>query len=129
MTIHTKNGFDPETFKRAYETWDLPALLAYYAEDVELTMITAENPPGSPLVHRGKQAVQQIVEHGRAAGVAVTVERLVVGEAGAAATFHCRFPGGQAVVANAIFDLVDGRIVREHEVLAGGIANEVIARS
>ena len=37
----------------------------------------------------------------------------------AAATITCEFPGGRTVVANAIFEVEDGRVVVERDVLAG----------
>jgi hypothetical protein len=37
----------------------------------------------------------------------------------AAATVTCEFPGGRKVVANGIFELESGRIVRERQVLSG----------
>lgn len=43
----TATKFDVEAFKRAYEQWDLEALLDLYAEDVELVQIDRDNPPSS----------------------------------------------------------------------------------
>jgi len=120
MTIQTRREFDPGAFKRAYETWDLPAILAQYAPDAELIQITADNPPSNPRVQRGHDTFRQMFEHGKAAGVTVTVEALMVGDGHAAGTFTCTFPDGRAVTANAIFDLADGLVVRDHEVLVGG---------
>ena len=54
-------------------------------------------------------------EHCAAAGVKATVENVVAGEDRAAATVTCEFPGGRKVVANGIFELEDGRIVRERK--------------
>ena len=58
-------------------------------------------------------------EHCAAAGVRATVENGVAGEDRAAATVTCEFPGGRKVVANAIFEIERGRIVRELDVLSG----------
>jgi hypothetical protein len=58
-------------------------------------------------------------EHCAAAGVKATVENAVAAEDRAAATVTCEFPGGRKVVANAILELRDGRIVRERDVQAG----------
>ena len=58
-------------------------------------------------------------EHCAAAGVKATVENTVLDEHRAAATVTCEFPGGRMVVANGIFELRDGRIVRERQVLSG----------
>ena len=48
-----------------------------------------------------------------------TVENTVAGEERAAATITCMFPGGRKVLANAILEVEDGRIVRELDVLSG----------
>ena len=58
-------------------------------------------------------------EHCASAGVKATVENEFAGEHRAAATVTCEFPGGRKVVANGIFELDDGRIVRERQVLSG----------
>ena len=58
-------------------------------------------------------------EHCAAAGVKASVENPVAGGQRAAATVTCEFPGGRKVLANGIFDIHDGRIVREYQVLAG----------
>jgi hypothetical protein len=47
------------------------------------------------------------------------VENAFAAEDRAAATVTCEFPGGRRVLANAVLELRDGRIVRERDVLAG----------
>jgi ketosteroid isomerase-like protein len=119
MTVKTSTSFDLEAFRRAYEQWDVEALLALYADDVELIQVDRDNPPGSPRVRHGKEVFKGMFEHCAAAGVKATVENAVAGEDRAAATVNCEFPGGRRVVANAVLELDDGRIVREHDVAAG----------
>ena len=58
-------------------------------------------------------------EHCAAAGVKATVENAIAGDDRTAATITCEFPGGRKVVANGIFELESGRIVRERQVLSG----------
>jgi ketosteroid isomerase-like protein len=119
MTVKTSTSFDLEAFRRAYEQWDVEALLALYADDVELIQVDRDNPPGSPRVRHGKEVFKGMFEHCAAAGVKATVENAVAGEDRAAATVTCEFPGGRRVVANALLELDDGRIIREHDVAAG----------
>ena len=78
-----------------------------------------DNPPSAPRVRRGKDTFRGMLEHCAAAGVKATVEHGVSGEERAAATVTCEFPGGRKVVANAIFELRNGRIVCERDVLSG----------
>jgi ketosteroid isomerase-like protein len=119
MTVKTTKSFDPEVLKRGFEEWDVDALLALYADDVELIQIDRDNPPSSPRVHHGKEVFKGMFEHCAAAGVKATVENIVVAEDRAAATVTCEFPGGRTVVANAIFEIEEGRIVRERDVASG----------
>ena len=119
MTVKTSTSFDLEALRRGYEEWDVDALLGLYDDDVELIQIDRDNPPSAPRVRRGKDMFKGMFEHCAAAGVRATVDDGVVGEDRAAATITCEFPGGRRVLANAILELEDGRIVRERDVLAG----------
>ena len=119
MTVKASTSLDLEAFRRGYEEWDIEALLALYADEVELIQIDRDNPPSSPRVRRGKEVLKGMFEHCAAAGVEATVENAVAGEDRAAATVTCEFPGGRKIVANAILELRDGRIVRERDVVAG----------
>jgi ketosteroid isomerase-like protein len=119
MTVESVTRFDLDAFKRAYEGWDIEALLDLYADEVELIQIDRDNPPSSPRVRSGKDGLKGMFEHCAAAGVKATVENAVAGQDRVAATVTCEFPGGRKVVANAILELRDGRIVRERDVVAG----------
>jgi ketosteroid isomerase-like protein len=119
MTVQTTTTFDIGVFARAYETWDHQTLLGLYADDVELVQIDRDNPPSAPKVRHGKEVLAGMFQHCAAAGVRASVERAVAGDGRAAATITCEFPGGRKVVANGIFEIRDGLIVREHDVLSG----------
>ena len=119
MTVETHTSFDLEAFKQAYEEWDQEALLAHYADDVELIQIDRDNPPSAPRVRHGKDVLAGMFAHCAAAGVTVTVENTVGDDERAAASVTCEFPGGRKVLANTIFEIDGGRIVREREVIAG----------
>jgi ketosteroid isomerase-like protein len=119
MAVGTNISFDLEAFRRGYEEWDIDALLALYADEVELIQLDRDNPPSAPRVRHGREMFRGMFEHCAGAGVKATVENAVAGEHRAAATVTCEFPGGRKVVANGIFELEDGRIVRERQVLSG----------
>ena len=123
MAVETHTSFDLDAFKRAYEQWDLETLLQYYADDVELIQVDRDNPPSAPRVRHGKDVLAGMFEHCAAAGVSASVEHAVADEDRAAATVTCAFPGGRKVLANTIFEIADGRIVREREVIAGDPKN------
>jgi hypothetical protein len=119
MTVKASTSFDLEAFRRGYEEWEIETLLALYVDEVELIQIDRENPPSASRVRHGKEVFKGMFEHCAAAGVKATVENAVAGEDRAAATVTCEFPGGRKVVANAMLELREGRIVRERNVLAG----------
>ena len=119
MTVKPSTTLDLEALRRGYEQWDVEALLALYADEVELIQIDRDNPPSSPRLRHGKEVFRGMFEHCAAAGVKTTVENAVAGEDRAAATVTCEFPGGRKVIANAILEIADGRIVRERDVAAG----------
>ena len=119
MTVHTTTAFDIEAFKRGFEEWDIEALLGLYSDDVEVEQIDRENPPCAPRLRQGKEVLRGMFEHCAAAGVKATVENTVADEHRAAATVTCEFPGGRRVVANGIFEIENGRIVRERDVVSG----------
>jgi len=119
MTVESTVTFDIEEYRRAYEEWDIEALLACYADDVELVQIDREHPPSAPRVRHGKDLFRGMFEHCAAAGAKATVENTVPGQERAAATVTCQFPNGRKVLANAVVELRDGRIVRERDVTAG----------
>ena len=119
MTVKTTVSFDVATFKRAYEEWDIEALLALYADEVELIQIDRDNPPSAPRTRHGSDVLRGMLEHCAGAGVVATVENTLADGRRAAATITCAFPGGRRVLANAILELEDGRIVRELDVLSG----------
>ena len=119
MLVKTSTSFDLEAFRRGYEEWDIDALLALYAEEVELIQIDRDNPPSAPRVRCGKEMFKGMFEHSAAAGVSASVQNAFTAGHRAAATVTREFPGGRKVVANGIFELENGRIVRERQVLSG----------
>src|SRR5439155_22956848 len=80
MTVKSATRFDLDAFKRAYEEWDIEALLGLYADDVELVQIDRDNPPSSPRVRHGKELFKGMFEHCAAAGVNATVENTTPGK-------------------------------------------------
>jgi ketosteroid isomerase-like protein len=53
MPVTTSTSFDIDALKRGYEEWDIDALLALYADDVELIQIDRDNPaPRAPAAAR-----------------------------------------------------------------------------
>jgi SnoaL-like domain len=95
MTVETSTSFDIATFKRAYESWDIDAVLELYADELELIQIDRDNPPSAPRTRQGRDVLKGMLEHCAAAGVVVTVDNTLAGEDRAAVTITCEFPGGR----------------------------------
>ena len=53
MTVDATASFSVTSFKRAYEEWDIKALLALYADELELIQIDRDNPPSAPRTRHG----------------------------------------------------------------------------
>ena len=93
MLVKTSRSFDLEAFRRGYEEWDIDALLALYADEVELIQVDRDNPPSAPRVRHGKEMFKGMFEHCAAAGVKATVENGVAGEHSRRRHRHLRVPG------------------------------------
>ena len=119
MTAKTTTAFDIEAFGRAYEEWDIEALLGLYADDVELVQIDRDNPPSAPRVRHGKDVLKGMFEHCAAAGVKATVENTVAATTAPRRPSRASSRAAARSLANGIFDLEDGRIVRERDVVSG----------
>lgn len=119
MTVQIR--FDVEAFQRGFEQWDIAALLDLYADDVELIQLDRDHPPSAPRVRHGRQILEGMFRHCANAGVKATVEHAVCDEQRGAATVTCEFPGGRRVVSNAILELRDGRVVRQHDIAIGDL--------
>ncbi len=63
MTVEPSTTLDLEALRRGYEEWDVEALLALYADDVELIQIDRDNPPSSPRLRHGKEVFRGMFEH------------------------------------------------------------------
>ena len=119
MTAQTTSALDMALYKSAYESWDIETLLDFYDDQVELTMLSGNNPPSSPRVQRGKEVFRGMFEHCRDAGATVSVDNGITDGDRAAVTVTCVFPGDRRVVANTNLEVHEGRIVREHEIVVG----------
>ena len=118
MTAAAKTEFDIAALARAFESLDVEKVLEFYSEDLEQIEMDDATPPKAPRTRSGKEFVGNVIESCAKNGVKLHMENLVVGEDRAACTITCEFPDGRRVVSNTIFDLRDGRIVRQFDVQA-----------
>jgi ketosteroid isomerase-like protein len=111
-------SFDFAAFKRAFEAKDFAAWIACYAEDAEWTEYRGHNPPRSPNVMRGREAIARFLEGVCAAPITIRLEDEVVGGDRAAFRVWVTLADGRRIVEHVIVHAADGRITRQIDVEA-----------
>ena len=107
--------FNIEGLMQAFEAGDADRVLEFYATDFEHIEIDAEAPPASPR-RTGADYIRGAIEGAAQAGIRFRLENLVVGGDRAACTITCEFPDGRRLVSNTIYDIRDGKVVRQLDV-------------
>jgi len=110
-------GVDFEALRHAIEHCDLVAMLIFYAEDAQLSIVNADGPENPPFELCGKA---EIAKHLRATFGQETshrVEREVVGEDRVAFREACEYPDGGRVVIETMLEVRDGKIMRQVDVV------------
>ena len=115
MSAMAQAQFDIEALKRAFEAREAGKVLEFYSSDLEHIEIDAGAPPNSPR-KSGTEYIGNAIEGAAQAGITLHMENPVVGENRAACTITCEFPDGRRLVSNTIYDLRDGKIVRQLDV-------------
>src|SRR5579859_4947525 len=105
--------FDSAALRRGIEERDTQTLLGLYADDAEMRITDRNDQPSAPRVLNGRAAIGAYLADACGRDMTHTVERLVVGDDGAAFTQACRYPDGTRVLCSAVLDLRDGQIVRQ----------------
>jgi hypothetical protein len=111
MTITDTTQLD--TLTRAIEARDADAIAALYTEGATVTLLDRDNPPSSPRVMSGREAVRAYFRDVCGRNIEHEVRDGVIDEHGVAFTQHCRYPDGGRVVCSAVGVLEDGLIVRQ----------------
>jgi hypothetical protein len=112
MTTATST-IDIQALTRAIESRDADGVLAWYADDAELTLLDRDHPPAAPMVFGGRGPIGDYyrdvcgrnMEH-RVRDAVATADRL-------AYTQHCRYPDGTEVVCVTVATVRDGRIGKQ----------------
>ena len=108
----TSQSFDAEALRRSIEERDAAKLLSLYAEDAELHVVDSHDQPSHPKIIRGRAAIGEYYADLCGRDMTHRIERLVVGETGAAFVQACRYPSGARVMCAAVLDLSGGLITR-----------------
>jgi ketosteroid isomerase-like protein len=109
----TTTTLDLDAIRRGQEEHDLEALLSTYADDAEVLVVDATNPPSRPRTLRGQGEVRTFWADVLGRGLTHTVERLFATTEEGACRVLCVYPDGTRVLCSSICDLDDGKIVRE----------------
>jgi len=115
MSAEAHSQFDMEAFKSAFEANEVDKVLAFYSSELEHVEIDAGAPPGSPRTS-DREHIGNALSGAAQAGIKLRLENPVVGGDRAAGTITCEFPDGRRLVSNTIYDLRDGKIVRQFDV-------------
>jgi SnoaL-like domain len=108
----TSRAFDAEALRRSIEERDAATLLSLYAEDAELQVVDSHDQPSHPKIIRGRAAIGEYYADVCGRDMTHRIERLVVGDTGAAFVQVCHYPSGARVMCAAVLDLKDGLITR-----------------
>jgi hypothetical protein len=110
--------FNAEALRRGIEERDVSTLLGLYAPDAELQVVDQNDQPSKPKIICGRQEIGEYLADVCGRDMTHTVERLVVGDTGAAFIQACQYPSGERVLCMAVLDLHDGLIIRQSGVQA-----------
>jgi len=115
---NTADGLDFEALRESIERCDLDLMLAFYAEDAELSIVNAGTPQSLPFELRGKA---EIAKHLRATFGQETSHRVeweVVGKNRVTFQEACDYPDGSRMRVETTLEVPDGKIVRQVDVVA-----------
>jgi hypothetical protein len=115
MNATAQTQFDIAALKRAFDAGDVDSVLEYYSDKLEHVEIGAGAPPGSPRTSDFEH-IGNGLRGAAGAGIKLRMENTVAGGDRAACTITCEFPDGRRLVSNTIYNLEDGKIVRQFDV-------------
>lgn len=102
-------------FKRVFEAVEVDRILEFYSPNLDHIEIDAGAPPKSPR-KSDRDALRKAANQIARAGIKLRIENPVVGPDSAACTIILIFPDKRRLVSNTIYDIKDGKIVRQHDV-------------
>ena len=108
-------AFDIDKFRLAFEGGKPEDILAFYANDLEHVEIDQDAPPRSPRTS-GIDGIREAFEGLAQAGIPLKMENVVAGSDRAACTITCAFPDGRRLLSNSIYDVKNGKIVRQLDI-------------
>jgi ketosteroid isomerase-like protein len=114
----TATGVDLDAMKRAIEARDADAQIALYADDAEVVVIDAMNPPSKPMKLSGKEAIADWVRDVTGRDMTHQVENVVADGDRISYSVACQYSTGERVQCMATLTVVDGKVARQDGVQA-----------
>jgi ketosteroid isomerase-like protein len=111
-------AFDFEAYRAAFETRDVEAWLAFYADEAIWLEYRPGNPPRAPNVMRGRDAIRGFLEDVARSDIELTIHDEALGRHRVAFAVTVAFPDGRRHLEHVILELRDGRITRHVDVEA-----------
>jgi hypothetical protein len=102
-----------DAIRKGQEGHDLESLLSTYADDADVRVVDANNPPSRPRTLRGKEEIAAFWSDIMGRGLTHRVERLFAADDQAACRVLCEYPNGSRVLCTSICDLEAGKITGE----------------
>jgi ketosteroid isomerase-like protein len=109
--------FDLKAFGRAIESQDTDTQLAAYADDAVLTVIDPDNPPSSPHLVSGKDAISTWLRGSCESNTVQRTARMIDGAGQIAYTVEQLNLDGTHEIATSMADISDGLITAQQTVL------------
>ena len=111
-------AFDFAAYRAAFEAKDVPAWLAFYADDAQWAEYRHTDPPRAPNVMRGKAEIGAFLERVAAMPLTIELSREVVATDRIAFACLVTLGDGKQILEHVIADLRDGLIVHHVDVEA-----------
>jgi hypothetical protein len=113
----TRRRFDLMEFSRAIDASDAEYQIAAYADSAEVEVIDPDNPPSSPHVLKGKNAIADWVRSNCQRNVLQRVVRAIDGDDRVAYTVSQVQRDGSHEIATSTAELQDGLVTQQHTIL------------
>jgi hypothetical protein len=121
-TTATPAQLDTAALTAAITSRDADGVIAWYTDDILLTVVDRDHPPSSPATFAGKAAVTAYFTEICGRHLEHAVQDLVQTPEGIAFTQDCRYPDGTRVLCATVAQLENGRIRRQTVVQAWDVA-------
>ena len=109
---------DFDAFKKAFESQDVDAWLAFYADDAEWIEYRHNAPPRAPNRMIGKKEIGDFLRRVKSSNVRLSISDEVIGPERAAFCLIVELSSGKRIIEHIIIHIVDSKIIREVDVEA-----------